>query len=54
MLPPPSVDSDMNVEPTVRATTHSQLLINEGRQIRVDQEVDNNGGSIIPDEQDND
>lgn len=42
-IPPQSLDGDMNVEPTVRATTHSQLLIDEGRQIRVDQDIDNNG-----------
>ena len=58
MLPPQSLDSEMNVEPTVRATTHSQLLIDEGRQIRVDQEdIDNNGVNedyngvaIVPDQ----
>ena len=37
-MSPPPLDNEMNVEPTVRATTHSQLLIDEGRQIRVDSE----------------
>ena len=42
------------MEPTVRASTLNQLLINEGRQIRVDQqEIENNrenGVSIVPDQ----
>ena len=42
------------MEPTVRASTLNQLLINEGRQIRVDQqEIENNGEngvSIVPDQ----